>query len=102
MTAVTHGDLTLTYGWDAPLQYFYLTVERGEQLLYSNLDDPEAQSGSFGGGLTLHQLQARLAEQGVTLTPNDLDALSGAVRASSPRSPVLTRLLRDLNHPDES
>lgn len=97
MPTTERAELTIAYGWDAPLGYFYLTVQRGDDLLYSNCDDPDATSGTYGGGLTLHQLQARLGDHGLTLSPDDLDALAGTVRRASPRAPILTRLLRDLN-----
>ncbi|MHA0044379.1 hypothetical protein [Deinococcus sp. PEB2-63] len=97
MPVITHGDLRLAYGWDAPLEYFYLTVQRGDELLYSNCDDPDAISGTYSGGLTLTQLSTRLNEYGVTLGADDLDALSGTVRAASPRAPILTHLLHELN-----
>lgn len=101
MPTTEHDGLTIAYGWDAPLGYFYLTVQRGDDLLYSNCDDPAATSGTYGGGLTLHQLQARLGNHGLTLSPDDLDALAGTVRRAAPRAPILTRLLRDLNNPPE-
>lgn len=97
MPATQHGDLTVTYGWDAPLQYFYLTVERGQQLIYSNLDDPAATAGTYGGGLSLMQLRDQLSAHGVTLSTGELDALAGSTPTSSPRAPGAQALLDHLN-----
>ncbi len=99
MPTLHHNDLTLTYGWDAPLQYFYLTVERGKHLVYCNMDDPDATVGTYGGGLTLMQLQTQLSAHGVTLEPAELDALAGHTPASSPRAPGVQALMEFLNKP---
>ncbi|GGN46547.1 MULTISPECIES: hypothetical protein [Deinococcus] len=74
----THGALKVQAGWDRPLQYFYLVIERlqrqqGEPtLVYCNLDDPQAR---FDGGLTLDQVQARLEEHHLPVPAGLLDAL---------------------------
>ncbi|MBZ9753346.1 hypothetical protein K7W42_21150 [Deinococcus sp. HMF7604] len=99
MPVLQQGDLTLSYGWDAPLQYFYLTVERDDELEYCNLDDPQATAGPYGGGLTLMQLQTKLAGFGLVLSTADLDTLAGRTPAASPRAPELTDLLERLNRP---
>lgn len=97
MPTLHHNDLTLTYGWDAPLQYFYLTVSRGHDLVYCNLDDPSATAGTYGGGLTLMQLQEQMSVQGVTLEPAEVDALAGHTPNATPRAPGAQALLDFLN-----
>ena len=72
----THGDLRVQTGWDRPLQYFYLVIERhdpvlGRTLVYCNLDDHQ----SATGGLTLTQIEARLAERNVPVPAGLMDAL---------------------------
>jgi hypothetical protein len=59
-------------GWDRPLQYHFLVVEdrASEEVVYSNLDDPEAVTGKrFMGlpprGLTVEQVLARLKGLGI-------------------------------------
>lgn len=88
------GYLSADFGWDAPLQYYYLTVSRGEHTLYSNLDDPEAVTGTFGGGLSLTQLQARLATHGFTV---ELDILRHLPTPPSNLKPEVRHLLEKLN-----
>ncbi|MBZ9752158.1 hypothetical protein GO986_12015 [Deinococcus sp. HMF7620] len=99
MPVLQQDDLTLSYGWDAPLGYYFLIVEQEGKLVYSNLDDPQALAGPYGGGLTLMHLQAKLQGFGVVLDLPELDALAGHTPASSPRAPALTQLLDALNRP---
>ena len=96
MQVTTKGPLTLRYGWDAPLQYFALTVEDGNRLVYSNMDDPEARSGTYGGGLSLPQLCAKLAAFGVQLSETEVDSLKRNTPPASKRPAVLTHLLDSL------
>lgn len=93
-----HNDLTAELGWDTPLQYYYLTVTRGEKILYSNLDDPTATTGTYGGGLNLTQLQAKLAHHGFSV---EEATLRGLPTPSAHLSPVTRQLLEQLNREDE-
>lgn len=36
-----HGWLRITAGWDPPLQYHFLIIQGSENMLYSNLADPQ-------------------------------------------------------------
>lgn len=88
----------LTYGWDAPLGYYYLFVEEGGKTVFDSLQDPEARAGTYGGGYTLAQLDEKLSSFGHTLTPEDRrELLEAAEQPSAPRPAALASLLEDLN-----
>ena len=95
-TTVVNGR-TVRFGFDVPLQYYFVTVEALNGVLYSNLDDPEAQSGTFGGGLSLEQLIEELAWWGVRVTPGLRAALDAAGRTEATSTPLQASLLRAVN-----
>jgi len=65
-------------GWDRPLQGFHciVTVEPDDDLAYCNLDDLDLLS-SFGLAQDVDHYVARLAELGLTVPQQMLDAIRG-------------------------
>ncbi|GAA5501058.1 hypothetical protein Dxin01_00789 [Deinococcus xinjiangensis] len=89
-------ELTFAYGWDAPLQYYYFTAYDGDEVVYSNLNDPAAQHGTYGGGLTFRQLLEKLSEYEVKVSRAELAHLLRDTPPSS-LSPQIKGLLDALN-----
>lgn len=85
------------YGWDRPLQYYFLTIIQHGKVLYSNLDDPAAQHGTYAGGLTLEQLGAQLTIRGFSLTAEQRQALLGDAQAPAEIDADLRLLLDKIN-----
>jgi len=79
--------LHVDVGWDRPLGHFYLNITdpavpteapEGAENIYISMDDPSTYPRSRGplrGGLSLAELQQRLAQFDITLPPGLLDAL---------------------------
>lgn len=86
-----------SYGWDRPLQYYFLTIIQHGKVLYSNLDDPAAHHGTYGGGLTLAQLGAQLTTRGFSLTAKQRLALLEDAQASAEMDADLRLLLDKIN-----
>lgn len=87
------------YGWDRPLQYYFLTVSDPEEdeILYSNLDDAEATYGPRSGGLSLEQLRSRLETYGFALDEAAAETLTRDASGRSQQSPAMLALLQALN-----
>ncbi len=72
-------------GWDRPLGYHYLNVERldvdreaEERLVYASLYDAalfDQGRGRLRGGMTVEELEAKLESLQVTVPPGFLEAL---------------------------
>jgi hypothetical protein len=80
------GDLEVTAGWDRPLQYSFLVVRHDDDLLYSNLMDPD--------GCDVPPAKAReiLERLGVPIPVGFIDALERD-RAARRGNLVVTHLL---------
>ena len=70
--------VTVTAGWDFPLQWFYCNIEgpgddprldEDEGTVYSNLHDPKAPRTDWG------YFEVRLAEHGVAIPPGMAEAI---------------------------
>lgn len=70
-----HHNYDVITGWDRPLQYFFLVVERlsgvEDEYVYSNLNDPSLPLGA----MTLTQVTAKLAELAIPLPVTLMDEL---------------------------
>lgn len=72
-------------GWDRPLGYHYLNVERldvgmesEERLVYASLYDPELfgrERGQLRGGMSVAEVEAKLAALGVVVPAGMVEAL---------------------------